>query len=157
MQAERDQLEDTAVSSASKLETTSKELDHIRADLKSKLEEQQSQFRALEEEQYGDWEKRVGNRCSAHFIVFTVDACCTTVAYMSEVAMVLSIESCGLLYALWCYTNHNMTTCCLDCCCISDIVFTFMSNCQRHENRQGSLPKMMHGIAQHSIAWHRAA
>ena len=61
LQAERDELEDKATTSASRLDTTSKELEQIQAELKSKLEEQQSQFRALEEEQYGDWEKRVGS------------------------------------------------------------------------------------------------
>lgn len=61
LQAERDELEDKATTSASRLDTTSQELQQIQAELKSKLEEQQSQFRALEEEQYGDWEKRVGS------------------------------------------------------------------------------------------------
>lgn len=59
VQAERDELEDRANTSGKQLESTSKELEQIRAELESKLEEQQSQFRALEEEQYGDWEKRV--------------------------------------------------------------------------------------------------
>ena len=61
LQTERDELDKRATTSARELEAATKELGQLRADLKSKLEEQQSQFRALEEEQYGDWEKKASN------------------------------------------------------------------------------------------------
>ena len=59
LQAERDALELRASTSATKLEAATRELDQTKTDLSSKLKQQQNEFRALEEEQYGDWEKRV--------------------------------------------------------------------------------------------------
>ena len=59
LQADRDRL-DTRVTVAERdYAAASSELEETKLDLKVKLEEQQNQFRAIEEEQYSDWEKRV--------------------------------------------------------------------------------------------------
>ena len=97
LQAERDELEDKATTSASRLDTTSKELEQVQAELKSKLEEQQSQFRALEEEQYGDWEKRVGSTLTM-LLVMQMQCCmCCTAGVagfsMDQLAMCAHLSS----------------------------------------------------------------
>lgn len=59
LQAERDRLDTRATTAERDLATASSELEEARLSLKVKLEEQQNQFRAIEEEQYSEWEKRV--------------------------------------------------------------------------------------------------
>ena len=66
LQAERDALELRAATLATELEAATRELDQARSDLDSKLKQQQNEFRALEEEQYRDWEKRVMTQYSSH-------------------------------------------------------------------------------------------
>ena len=63
LQAERDRLDTQATTAERDLATASSELEEARLSLKVKLEEQQNQFRAIEEEQYSEWEKRVRFQC----------------------------------------------------------------------------------------------
>ena len=67
VQAERDRLDTQATTAEKDLATATSELEEARLNLKVKLEEQQNEFRAIEEEQYSDWEKRVsGANVAAH-------------------------------------------------------------------------------------------
>ena len=59
LQVERDQLDSRAVTAERDYAATSSEVEEAKLSLKVKLEEQQNQFRAIEEEQYSEWEKRV--------------------------------------------------------------------------------------------------
>ncbi len=59
LQAERDRLDVRASTAERDLAAATSELEEARLSLKVKLEEQQNQFRAIEEEQYSEWEKRV--------------------------------------------------------------------------------------------------
>ncbi|KAL0052909.1 hypothetical protein WJX82_009775 [Trebouxia sp. C0006] len=59
LQAERDRLDARASTAERDLAAATSELEEARLSLKVKLEEQQNQFRAIEEEQYSEWEKRV--------------------------------------------------------------------------------------------------
>lgn len=59
LQSERDQLDSRATVAERDYAAASSELEETKFNLKVKLEEQQNQFRAIEEEQYSDWEKRV--------------------------------------------------------------------------------------------------
>ncbi len=59
MLAERDRLDARASTAERDLAAATSELDEAILSLKVKLEEQQNQFRAIEEEQYSEWEKRV--------------------------------------------------------------------------------------------------
>ena len=60
LQAERDELDSRATTAERGLVSVTGQLEEARRGLTAKLEEQQNQFRAIEEEQYRDWEKRVG-------------------------------------------------------------------------------------------------
>lgn len=59
LQADRDRLDSRATVAEREYAAASSELEDTKLNLKVKLEEQQNQFRAIEEEQYSDWEKRV--------------------------------------------------------------------------------------------------
>ena len=59
LQADRDQLDNRATVAERDYAAASSELEETKLNLNVKLEEQQNQFRAIEEEQYSDWEKRV--------------------------------------------------------------------------------------------------
>ncbi len=59
VEAERDRLDARATTAEQHLAAATSELEKARLSLKVKLEEQQNQFRAIEEEQYSEWEKRV--------------------------------------------------------------------------------------------------
>ena len=59
LQADRDRLDSQATTAEKDYAAASSELEKTRLNLKVKLEEQQNQFKAIEEEQYSDWEKRV--------------------------------------------------------------------------------------------------
>ena len=59
LQVERDRLDSRATVAERDYAAASSELEETKLNLKVKLEEQQNQFRAIEEEQYSDWEKRV--------------------------------------------------------------------------------------------------
>ena len=75
LQADRDQLDARATTAEHDLATATSQLEEARMSLKVKLEEQQNQFRAIEEEQYSEWEKRV-SPCTAPcvHIMSVVDA-----------------------------------------------------------------------------------
>ena len=72
-QAERDRLDTRATTAERDLASATSDLEEARLNLKVKLEEQQNQFRAIEEEQYGDWEKRV-----------SVCYCCSVMSWSTE-------------------------------------------------------------------------
>lgn len=59
LQLERDRLDNRATVAERDHAAASLELQETKLNLKVKLEEQQNQFKAIEEEQYSDWEKRV--------------------------------------------------------------------------------------------------
>lgn len=59
LQAERDRLDSQATIAERDYGAASSELEEAKLSLKVKLQEQQNQFRAIEEEQYSEWEKRV--------------------------------------------------------------------------------------------------
>ncbi|KAL3159975.1 hypothetical protein ABBQ38_010362 [Trebouxia sp. C0009 RCD-2024] len=59
LQLERDRLDKRATVAERDHAAASSELQETKLNLKVKLEEQQNQFKAIEEEQYSDWEKRV--------------------------------------------------------------------------------------------------
>ena len=67
LQADRDQLAARATTAEHDLAIATSQLEEARMSLKVKLEEQQNQFRAIEEEQYSEWEKRV-SPCTAPYI-----------------------------------------------------------------------------------------
>ena len=75
LQADRDQLDVRATTAEHDLATATSQLEEARLSLKVKLEEQQNQFRAIEEEQYSEWEKRV-SPCTASCVqvISVVDA-----------------------------------------------------------------------------------
>ena len=59
MQAERDRLDSRATTAERDYTATSTELEKAQLSLTVKLEEQQTQFRAIEEEQFSEWQNRV--------------------------------------------------------------------------------------------------
>ena len=79
-------LEVRATTAEKDLATATSELEEAKLGLKVKLEEQQNQFRAIEEEQYSDWEKRVCTCC--HCDLTTCMSCTCNARFDSLVAMV---------------------------------------------------------------------
>ena len=69
LQSERDRLDSRATAAERDYAAASSELKETKTSLEAKLEEQQKQFRALEEEQYSEWEKKVSRARSLSYVV----------------------------------------------------------------------------------------
>ena len=94
LQADQAQLDSRATAAERDYAAASSELEETKLNLKVKLEEQQNQFRAIEEEQYSNWEKRVifthMRGCTSRLVqAFSLVSCCPRSLFCHKAAVVL--------------------------------------------------------------------
>ena len=105
LQATNEQLDSHITTADRDLAATSSELADAKLSLKVKLEEQQNQFRAIEEEQYSEWEKRVRSSAAHAMICMgqSTELCCLASHSMTFLFKTI------LQLAPACRANHPMS------------------------------------------------
>ena len=133
LQADRDRLDIRATAAERDYAAASSELEDTKLTLKVKLEEQQNQFRVIEEEQYGDWEKRVKLTYVPAWL--SLVSCCPERLFCHNAAVLLHYSCTGLLATLtgfggWLVHLYIMKACIPTADFVSLSVFTLSRPCK---------------------------